>query len=251
MGGLWVLIDFLSEFTLEKFESYIGVGSWFSTLQQASNSFLIDEKVAWVDIEGVPLNVWTKIHSLKSLPNGFIRFVLKKSLVGFDFIEDEDVEDESDEEIMDVGSEEEDDTQNDAKKSGCTLKYPPGFTHVEDAEVNSDYVDKSIMEENSSGILCVWDPRMFRKYNSTASDYFVVIQGEWIPSAKKCIIMSIYAPQEVFEKKMLWNYLNHVIDNWSGEVVIMGDFNEVRSKDECYGSLFNVHSTAAFNYFIS
>ncbi|GJX98054.1 RNA-directed DNA polymerase, eukaryota, reverse transcriptase zinc-binding domain protein [Tanacetum coccineum] len=63
----------------------------------------------------------------------------------------------------------------------------------------------------SRGILCVWDPRMFRKQNSTVSDYFVAIQGVWIPNARKCLIISVYAPQEVSEKKMLWSYLNHVI----------------------------------------
>ncbi|GJU39538.1 RNA-directed DNA polymerase, eukaryota [Tanacetum coccineum] len=92
---------------------------------------------------------------------------------------------------------------------------------------------------------------MFRKNNSTVSDYFVAIQGVWIPNAKNCLISFVYAPQEVSEKKMLWNYLNHVIDNWSGDIVIMGDFNEVRSKDERYGSLFNAHSAAIFNSFIS
>ncbi|GJZ25236.1 RNA-directed DNA polymerase, eukaryota [Tanacetum coccineum] len=104
---------------------------------------------------------------------------------------------------------------------------------------------------NSGGILCVWDPRMFRKQNSTVSDYFVAIQGVWIPNAKKCLIISVYAPQEVSEKKMLWSYLNHVIDNWSGETIIMGDFNEVRSKEERYGSIFNDHYASLFNSFIS
>ncbi|GJZ65153.1 RNA-directed DNA polymerase, eukaryota [Tanacetum coccineum] len=104
---------------------------------------------------------------------------------------------------------------------------------------------------NSGGILCIWDPRMFHKHNSTVSDYFVAIQGEWIPNAKKCLIISVYAPQEVSEKKLLWNYLYHVISTWMGETIIMGDFNEVRSKDERYGSVFNAHSAAAFNSFIS
>ncbi|GJY19886.1 hypothetical protein Tco_0392452 [Tanacetum coccineum] len=53
---------------------------------------------------------------------------------------------------------------------------------------------------------------MFRKQNSTVSDYFVAIQGVWIPNAKKCLIISVYAPQEVSEKKMLWSYLNH--EDW-------------------------------------
>ncbi|GJS29079.1 RNA-directed DNA polymerase, eukaryota [Tanacetum coccineum] len=104
---------------------------------------------------------------------------------------------------------------------------------------------------NSGGILCVWDPRMFRKQNSMVSDYFVAIQGVWIPNAKKCLIISVYAPQEVSEKKMRWSYLNHVIDNWSGETIIMGDFNEVRSKEDRYGSIFNDHYASLFNSFIS
>ncbi|GJY43059.1 RNA-directed DNA polymerase, eukaryota [Tanacetum coccineum] len=104
---------------------------------------------------------------------------------------------------------------------------------------------------NSGGILCVWDPRMFRKHNSTISDYFVAIQGDWIPNAKKYLIISVYAPQEFSEKRMLWSYLNHVIDSWSGETILMGDFNEVRSKEERFGTIFNNHNAIAFNSFIS
>ncbi|GJR25123.1 RNA-directed DNA polymerase, eukaryota [Tanacetum coccineum] len=102
----------------------------------------------------------------------------------------------------------------------------------------------------SGGILCVWDPRLFLKANSTISDYFVMIRGEWIPNGKKLLIICIYAPQELSEKKLLWDYLNLVINNWSGEVVIMGDFNEVRTQSERFGSIFNVQSANAFNSFI-
>ncbi|GJZ99792.1 RNA-directed DNA polymerase, eukaryota, reverse transcriptase zinc-binding domain protein [Tanacetum coccineum] len=101
---------------------------------------------------------------------------------------------------------------------------------------------------NSGGILCVWDPRLFRKHNSTVSDYFVAIQGEWIPSAMKCFIISVYAPQDVSKKKMLWNYLNHVINTWTGETIIMGDFNEVRSKDESESNIsIIVHALNCFH----
>ncbi|GKB16652.1 hypothetical protein Tco_0850575 [Tanacetum coccineum] len=59
LGGFSVLIEFCSKQALEKFKSHVGVGSWFSSLEYASNSFLIDERVVWVDIERVPLKVWT------------------------------------------------------------------------------------------------------------------------------------------------------------------------------------------------
>ncbi|GJU85746.1 RNA-directed DNA polymerase, eukaryota, partial [Tanacetum coccineum] len=38
---------------------------------------------------------------------------------------------------------------------------------------------------------------------------------------------------------------------WNGDVIVMGDFNEVRHKDERYGSNFNAHGADAFNSFIS
>ena len=59
LGGFWVLIDFTSKKELENFKTHVGIGSWFSSLEYGSNSFVIDERVVWVDIEGVPLKVWT------------------------------------------------------------------------------------------------------------------------------------------------------------------------------------------------
>ncbi|GJU14907.1 RNA-directed DNA polymerase, eukaryota [Tanacetum coccineum] len=50
---------------------------------------------------------------------------------------------------------------------------------------------------------------------------------------------------------MLWDYLTMVIGNWQGDVVIMGDFNEVHKQEERYGLVFNVHGADAFNMFIS
>nr|GEZ38578.1 RNA-directed DNA polymerase, eukaryota [Tanacetum cinerariifolium] len=49
---------------------------------------------------------------------------------------------------------------------------------------------------------------------------------------------------------MLWDYLSFVIGNWDGEVVIMGDFNEVCDISERFGSIFKKHGAEAFNSFI-
>ncbi|GJY85879.1 RNA-directed DNA polymerase, eukaryota, reverse transcriptase zinc-binding domain protein [Tanacetum coccineum] len=50
---------------------------------------------------------------------------------------------------------------------------------------------------------------------------------------------------------MLWDYLAHVINQWQGEVVIMGDFNEVRVKSDRFGTNFNVLGANIFNSFIN
>nr|GEV76259.1 putative RNA-directed DNA polymerase, eukaryota, reverse transcriptase zinc-binding domain protein [Tanacetum cinerariifolium] len=41
-----------------------------------------------------------------------------------------------------------------------------------------------------------------------------------------------------------------MISKWDGEVIVMGDFNEVRFKNERFGSLFHAHGADAFNRFI-
>nr|GEZ36727.1 putative RNA-directed DNA polymerase, eukaryota, reverse transcriptase zinc-binding domain protein [Tanacetum cinerariifolium] len=113
-----------------------------------------------------------------------------------------------------------------------------------------DYV-YSASVGNSGGILCVWDPNMLKKTNSTVSDYFVMIRGDWMPNGKKLLIISVYARQELSEKKMLWDYLSLVMSKWEGDVVIMGAFNEVRNKSERFETLFNRHGADVFNRFIS
>ncbi|GJU19176.1 RNA-directed DNA polymerase, eukaryota [Tanacetum coccineum] len=112
-----------------------------------------------------------------------------------------------------------------------------------------DYVHSASVG-NSGGILCVWDPSSFRKINATVSDYFVMIRGVWLKNGKDMLVVSVYAPQELNEKRILWDYLEYVINNWKGEVVVMGDFNEVRNKTERFGSKFNVQGANLFNMFI-
>nr|GEW89979.1 RNA-directed DNA polymerase, eukaryota, reverse transcriptase zinc-binding domain protein [Tanacetum cinerariifolium] len=102
----------------------------------------------------------------------------------------------------------------------------------------------------SGGILSVWDPNMFRKDSATISDYFNIVRGVWLPSGTCLLVISVYAPQELSEKKMLWNYLSNVIRNWDGEVISVGDFNEVRDNSERFGSIFNRSGAEAFNSFI-
>ncbi|GJY17736.1 RNA-directed DNA polymerase, eukaryota [Tanacetum coccineum] len=132
---------------------------------------------------------------------------------------------------------------NDGPKSNDTMKYPPGFTPMTNADSQSNDLkgvgkegdetlkndqeekqnsevrkpssinnskedrEESICSGYSGGILCVWDPRLFLKVNFTIFDYFVMIRGEWI-------------------------------------------FN-VRTPAERYVSIFSVQGANAFNSFIS
>ena len=104
---------------------------------------------------------------------------------------------------------------------------------------------------NSGGILCIWEALVFKKDFATISDHFIAIYGTWIPNNAKILIVSIYAPQHPVHKQDLWEYLSMLIGCWNGEIILMGDFNEVCYKEERRGSIFNQSGARVFNHFIS
>ncbi|GJR22771.1 RNA-directed DNA polymerase, eukaryota [Tanacetum coccineum] len=81
---------------------------------------------------------------------------------------------------------------------------------------------------SSGGILCIWEPSIFKKDNVTISDNFVAIYGTWLTNNVKVLLISVYAPQQPAYKRVLWEYLSTLLGRWNGDVIIMGDFNEVR-----------------------
>nr|GEV51666.1 RNA-directed DNA polymerase, eukaryota [Tanacetum cinerariifolium] len=103
----------------------------------------------------------------------------------------------------------------------------------------------------SGGSLCMRNPNMFVKEQVSTCDYFVALMGTWAPTSSKLLIISVYAPQELNERRDLWDYLRTFIDRWEGDTVIMGDFNEVRSEHERFGYTFTRQGDIAFNNFIS
>nr|GEX82143.1 RNA-directed DNA polymerase, eukaryota [Tanacetum cinerariifolium] len=136
------------------------------------------------------------------------------------------------------------DGKNIDDKHEDSLKYLPGFTPNEEGDVPVEKGD-NWSDENK-----VNDGQEDGKINDTVSDYFIMVRGVWVSSGKRLLLISVYAPQDLSQKKMLWDYLSFVMGNLDGEVVIMGDFNKVRDISERFGSIFNKHGAEAFNSFI-
>nr|GFB26389.1 hypothetical protein [Tanacetum cinerariifolium] len=67
---------------------------------------------------------------------------------------------------------------------------------------------------NSGGILCTWDPNCLCKRSSTISDYFVIVCGVWLKTNIDILLVVVYAPHDRREKRMLWDYLSMVVNNW-------------------------------------
>ncbi|PWA72044.1 hypothetical protein CTI12_AA274020 [Artemisia annua] len=58
LGGLWVLFDFNSKEARDKFHNHKGVNTWFSILKGWHDDFVVEERLLWLEIEGVPIRAW-------------------------------------------------------------------------------------------------------------------------------------------------------------------------------------------------
>ncbi|GJT88264.1 nucleotide-binding alpha-beta plait domain-containing protein [Tanacetum coccineum] len=154
MGGYWVMIDFQTVDSKDKFKVTMGTCSWFSELQQASSEFHINERVTWVDIKGMPLKDATCYHSkriciktkivenifesFKIIIKGKIFWVRAKEVSGWilDFNEEEEEETDSDGDVK----EDELDVENNERKEQIVVK--------DESEVEE--VSETIFEKSSS-----------------------------------------------------------------------------------------------------
>ncbi|GJZ20002.1 RNA-directed DNA polymerase, eukaryota [Tanacetum coccineum] len=59
MGELWIILEFESVKSKDLFRDNTGAVSWFSVLRQASNDFMPEGRIVWVEVEGIPFKVWS------------------------------------------------------------------------------------------------------------------------------------------------------------------------------------------------
>ncbi|GKB48218.1 RNA-directed DNA polymerase, eukaryota, reverse transcriptase zinc-binding domain protein [Tanacetum coccineum] len=69
-------------------------------------------------------------------------------------------------------------------------------------------------------------------------------EGTWMANNADLLFISVYFPQELSLKRVLWNYMLETLNRWHGEVIIMGDFNEARKEQLL---MFKVDFQKAFN----
>nr|GEY23276.1 hypothetical protein [Tanacetum cinerariifolium] len=103
----------------------------------------------------------------------------------------------------------------------------------------------------SGGILCLWNPLVFRKSRILCNEHYLVIDGLWSPDDIHIRWIVVYAPQNLSCKVSLWSSLAILTADWDGVIMIMGKFNEVREAGERYGSIFKEKQADIFNEFIS
>nr|GFC53826.1 RNA-directed DNA polymerase, eukaryota, reverse transcriptase zinc-binding domain protein [Tanacetum cinerariifolium] len=89
------------------------------------------------------------------------------------------------------------------------------------------------------GIICIWNSLVFQMSSIHCNENYVVVEGLWTPKDVRIMWIVVYAPQNLYSKIALLSSLANIIANWHGILITMGDFNEVRTASERYGSTFN------------
>nr|GEY67129.1 RNA-directed DNA polymerase, eukaryota [Tanacetum cinerariifolium] len=181
-----------------------------------------------------------------------------------------DVEGESDrEEVPETNFEEVLNKKRDGKniddKHEDSLKYPHGFTPNEEGDVFVEKVDnwsdENRVNKGKKDGVCEGQHVHERvevsndTHESTCSGHF---KKSEVPHKGGSILELI---DDLINVRQTMGYdmtrriknMEEIIKskgNWDGEVVIMGDFNELCDISERFGSLFNKHGAEAFNSFI-
>nr|GEY10359.1 hypothetical protein [Tanacetum cinerariifolium]GEY13589.1 hypothetical protein [Tanacetum cinerariifolium] len=84
---------------------------------------------------------------------------------------------------------------------------------------------------------------MFFKRKVIVGDRFLAIFGDWVNSDIGCLMILVYAPQELARKQVLWNTLSDIVLKFNGPFLVLGDFNEeAKAKGRLEGIKVGINS---------
>nr|GEY23912.1 RNA-directed DNA polymerase, eukaryota [Tanacetum cinerariifolium] len=267
--GLWVMIKLSNEETKIELLQHTGAKSWFHELQVATSNFVSEERIVWVDIEGIPLSVWSHatfskigkkwrrdvVNIEQSTGSLFARkrLCIKTSLakniletfkVIFKEMSQQEKHNDASVHVREKCHESPTQKEN-SRAVHSTTKDP--IVSEPSSEFSTSFHSRKTL--NGGLILDVLDDII--KDGVSVFDNFIALYGTWLPNNTKILIVVIYAPQSIALKRTLWEYISVLINCWNIETLVLGDFNEVHFEEERFGSIFNQSSARAFKQFIT
>ncbi|KAL7175699.1 hypothetical protein ACSBR2_029314 [Camellia fascicularis] len=90
------------------------------------------------------------------------------------------------------------------------------------------------LEGSACGLLCVLRPQVFELQDCSSNKHFLLLSGTSSHSFD-CVIVNIYAPNEVLQRKKLWDSLVNLHSHYPNPWCVGRDFNEIRFLSERKG----------------
>ncbi|CAL5438187.1 unnamed protein product [Camellia sinensis] len=102
---------------------------------------------------------------------------------------------------------------------------------------------------SAGGLLCIWDPDIFQLKDCCSSRRFIILSGTLF-NHFHCVILNIYAPNDVGSRGNLWKCLLKLKEEFPNPWLLGGDFNEIRQIGERKGCSRRDRGMKDFNEFI-
>ncbi|PPS09936.1 hypothetical protein GOBAR_AA10712 [Gossypium barbadense] len=80
---------------------------------------------------------------------------------------------------------------------------------------------------------------------------FIVVEGKWVLEGKEVVLINVYAPNNLSAKKILWEEINGLRNQFSRAWIIGEDFNVVRNRSECINCSGIENGAKEFGEFIN
>ncbi|GJY39390.1 putative RNA-directed DNA polymerase, eukaryota [Tanacetum coccineum] len=103
----------------------------------------------------------------------------------------------------------------------------------------------------SGGLISIWNTNSFTYKDGVGDERFIAIKGEWKGVEGEIVVVNVYGPHESRHKKALWDRLLSLMDNVNAAWCFLGDFNEVRNKEDRLNTQFQEKEADDFNDFIT
>ncbi|KAK8652909.1 hypothetical protein V6N13_126932 [Hibiscus sabdariffa] len=105
-------------------------------------------------------------------------------------------------------------------------------------------------EGAAGGLISLWDPDFFKCESVLGSKNYIVLIGTLAKQDFKCALINVYGPHDVGERSQMFDNLRKCIFDLQVPVIIGGDFNVVRTKEEKIGVSFHKKAMREFSGFI-
>ncbi|GKB10553.1 RNA-directed DNA polymerase, eukaryota, reverse transcriptase zinc-binding domain protein [Tanacetum coccineum] len=254
LGSFKVLLEFDSLQSCKKFRTHKAINSWFSSLTHWTPHFEVHDRDVWIDVEAnkysMRLCVKTKFRhliakSFKVILKGKVYVVRAKEVTGWvpEFGEENSTQSEDVSDNTNVERNTNEPTNGDAYEAHSAEntqeplnepsrdpfgqpRFPPGFTpQTSDHPENENVKETKMVSFDVFVVRAFWGIMLFDFATSSARGRSG--EGTWLANNSDLLFISVYSPQELSLKRALWTYMTGIINRWHGEVIVMGDFNEV------------------------
>ncbi|GMI65215.1 hypothetical protein HRI_000190800 [Hibiscus trionum] len=104
---------------------------------------------------------------------------------------------------------------------------------------------------SAGGLITSWDNSFFRVTKTMNTSRAICLFGILVSSNLEVGIVNVYAPNDLRERREFWTSLKLLIEQEGVPIIVGGDFNAVRRKEESLGGMHSSASIMDFNAFIS